>query len=288
MLSYQHSYHAGNFADVQKHAVLVGLMQAMALGPQKFCVMDTHAGRGLYDLAGPEARKIGEFRNGILPFWTAREEKTPLSDYLKIVSAFNDGDDLRRYPGSPAVIRHLMRPMDSLILIERHPAEFTELQNCFKGSKNVQLLKEDGFRHLTGKVPFAERRGLVLVDPSYEIKSEYDDLPRLLHQAWKKWPQGQFMIWYPMLDAGLHLRMLTALRKTNINNVLVSEILLEAPPRENFALTGSGIIIVNPPFGFETVLDELTQFISARLPVKASGDVFWLDNRRIDPETGMV
>ncbi len=288
MLSYQHIYHAGNFADVQKHAVLVKLLQVLAQKPQKFCVMDTHAGRGLYDLNSDEAQKIGEFNSGILPFWEARREPSPLTDYLKIVAAFNSGDDLKIYPGSAKIAQHLMRPADSLLLIERHPGEFAALQESFKDTPAVKIEQKDGFQCLIDRVPPAERRGLVLVDPSYEIKSEYAELPKQLRQAFIKWPQGQFMIWYPILAAEMHTRMLTALRLTDIKDMLVSEIRLEAPPQESFGMYGSGVIIVNPPFGFETTLNEVTQFIAGHLPVKAAGDVFWLNNRQINPETGML
>ena len=288
MLSYQHIYHAGNFADVQKHAILVKLLQMLALKPQKFAFLDTHAGRGLYDLGSPEAQKIGEFNSGILPFWTARSEKSPLADYLKLIAEFNDGDTLKIYPGSAKIAHHLMRPSDRLLLVERHPGEYEELQASFKGATNVTFAKEDGFQYLTNKVPFPERRGLVLVDPSYEIKTEYADLPRQLRKAHLRWPQGQFMIWYPMLGARLHEDMLLALRKTEIKDMLVSEIRLEALPQESFGMYGSGVIIINPPFGFEAALNEVTQFIAAHLPIKATGSVYWLNNQQINPETGML
>jgi 23S rRNA (adenine2030-N6)-methyltransferase len=292
MLSYQHIYHAGNFADVQKHAILVRLLQLLALKPQKFAFLDTHAGRGLYDLGSAEAQKTGEFNSGVLPFWTARTaqspKQNPLADYLKLVAEFNNGDALTIYPGSAKIAHKLMRATDRLLLVERHPGEFEELQKSFAGAANVTLAKEDGFQYLVNKVPFAERRGLVLVDPSYEIKTEYTELPKQLRQALKRWPQGQFMIWYPMLSSGAHEQMLLALRKTEIKDVLVSEIRLEKPPQESFGMYGSGIIIINPPFGFEATLDELTQYIATHLPGKANGDVFWLNNRQINPETGML
>jgi 23S rRNA (adenine2030-N6)-methyltransferase len=288
MLSYQHIYHAGNFADVQKHAVLAGLLEILVLKPQKLCIMDTHAGRGLYDLASEEAQKIGEFRDGILPFWAAREEKSPLSGYLKIIAEFNEGDELKIYPGSAKIAQHFLRSGDSLLLTEKHPGEFAELQGCFNNAPNIKIEQKDGFEYLISKVPFAERRGLVLIDPSYEIKSEYAELPKKLKQAYKKWPQGQFMIWYPMLGAGLHRQMLTALRQTEIKDMLVSEIRLEAPQQESFGMYGSGVIIINPPFGFETTMNQMTQFIAGHLPAKATGNVFWLNNQQINPETGML
>lgn len=287
MLSYQHIYHAGNFADVQKHAVLVALLRLLSQKPQSYSFLDTHAGRGVYDLTSAEAQKVGEFQGGILPFWQKRQEKSPLSVYLDVVAGFNPDGDLKFYPGSAAIAHRLMRATDHLALIERHPGEFAILQGCFKDAKNVKTEQKDGFECLISKVPLPARRGLVLVDPSYEIKTEYTSLPRQLRQAWKKWPQGQFMIWYPMLPAGLHRQLLTALRQTEIKNMLVSEIILEAPPPESFGLTGSGLILINPPFGFEGVLAEINGFVAKNLG-KAESRVFWLDNQPIDPETGLL
>lgn len=288
MLSYQHIYHAGNFADVQKHAVLVKLLQVLAVKPQKFCVMDTHAGRGLYNLAGAESQKLGEFTSGILPFWETRATASPMSEYLKIVEAFNEGDTLRIYPGSAKIAHHLLRATDSLILIERHPGEYAALKDSFKNNKGVIIEQKDGFQCLVDQVPFPDRRGLILVDPSYEIKTEYAELPKQLHRACKKWPQGQFIVWYPILAPGMHRQMLTILRNTGIKDMLVSEINLETPFKESFGMTGSGIIIINPPFGFETDLNTLTQWIARRLPVAATGKVFWLDNQQINPDTGAL
>jgi 23S rRNA (adenine2030-N6)-methyltransferase len=282
MLSYQHIYHAGNFADVQKHAALAALIKTLALKPQPFAFLDTHAGRGIYDLSSEEAQKTGEFNGGVLPFWPLRAEKTPLADYLGIVASFNEGDALMRYPGSAKIAQKLMRPADRLVLIEKHPGEYAELQQAFAEARNVRAEKADGFERLVADVPFAERRGLVLVDPSYEIKTEYAELPKQLNKAFKKWPQGQFMIWYPMLAAGLHRQMLTDLRKSNVKNVLASEITLEA----STGMFGSGVLIINPPFGFENVLTGITSFIAEKLGAK--GAVFWLDNLKIDPEAGLV
>lgn len=281
MLSYQHIYHAGNFADVQKHAVLAALVRQLATKPQPFAVLDTHAGRGLYDLSSDAALKTGEFAKGIAAFWAERGRKTPLADYLALVAGFNEGDTLKNYPGSGKVVQKLLRAGDKLTLIERHPGEFEELKKNFPAG--TTLLHEDGFKYLEEKLPLSERRGLVLVDPSYEIKTEYTDLPQQLKKALKKWPQGQYMIWYPLLPAGGHAQMLTALRKTDIKDMLVSEIRIADQP----GMYGTGVIIINPPVGFEHTLETITQHIAQRLP-ETSGEVFWLNNRPIDPETGLI
>ncbi|MBU6475807.1 MAG: 23S rRNA (adenine(2030)-N(6))-methyltransferase RlmJ, partial [Alphaproteobacteria bacterium] len=200
----------------------------------------------------------------------------------------NPDGALKTYPGSAMIAYRLTRPADRLVLVEKHPGEYAELQKNFAGAKNAETAQADGFQLLADKVPFAERRGLVLADPSYEIKSEYALLPKQLARAFKKWPQGQFMLWYPLLPSAAHQGMLADLRKTDVTNMLVSEIRLDAPPEETFRMHGSGVIVVNPPFGFETALDELTRHITACLPAKAEASVFWLDNRRISPETSRL
>lgn len=288
MLSYQHIYHAGNFADVQKHAVLVKLMQALAQKPQKFCALDTHAGRGVYDLTSAEAQKIGEFHAGIEAFWQRRDAASPIADYLDIVTALNSRDELKLYPGSAKIMHGFMRAMDRLVLIEKHPGEMAELQKTFSHEPSVRLEQKDGFQALVDLVPFAERRGLILIDPSYEMKTDYAELARRLQQAYKKWPQGQYMVWYPILEAGLHRQMLTMLRQSAVKDMLVNEMMLDQTQQESFRLLGTGLVIVNPPFGFEKTLQEVTDYIAAHLPMKAQNNVFWLDNQQINPETGTV
>lgn len=280
MLSYQHIYHAGNFADVQKHALIAALLKLLVQKPLPFHYIDTHAGRGLYDLSAAEAEKTAEFRNGIALF--AEETAPPLAGYLALAR------DLTAYPGSAKIAQALLRPGDRLTLVERHPGEFAELQKNFAGAAHVALLQEDGFAYLTDKLPPPERRGLVLVDPSYEIKSEYDELPRHLQKAVKRWPQGMFMVWYPMLAAGGHKKMLTALRRTDIKDMLVSEIVLDRPVDTAWAgMYGTGVVFINPPAGFEASARAITQAVAARLPT-AAGAVYWLNNRKIDPDTGFV
>lgn len=285
MLSYQHIYHAGNFADVHKHALLVRLLKTLTAKPGALQVLDTHAGRGLYDLGAEEAQRNKEFDVGVSAFMADTDPM--MADYLSIVKKFNPDGELKSYPGTAVIARELMRPSDKLTCIERHPGEFAELQKALGTAPNTQLLQEDGFKAMVEMAPFASRRGLVIIDPSYEIKTEYTELARDLRSAWKKWPQGTFMIWYPMLEAQGHRQLLTALRRTDVKDVLVSELRLHEPPNERFRMYGSGIIIVNPPWPPATA-ETLTQHIASKLPVKAFADVFWLDNKQIDPETALV
>ena len=284
MLSYQHIYHAGNFADIHKHAILVELLKTLKAKNPKFAVLDTHAGRGLYDLGSEEAQKTNEYLNGAQHFW---QNKSLPEGLLKIVEKFNPEGTLKIWPGSSMIAREVLRPSDRLICVELHPGEFEELKKTLGEAQNTELQQQDGFKTLVEMVPLAGRKGLVIIDPSYEIKTEYTFLAKQVRQAWKKWPQGVYMIWYPILEAEGHRQLLTALRKTDVKDVMVSELRLEKSPADNFRMLGAGVAIVNPPWP-QTVLADLTRSIAAAMPVKAVGDVFWLDNQQINPETGLV
>ena len=288
MLSYQHIYHAGNFADVHKHAILAQILKALRAKTAPLAVLDTHAGRGLYDLTSAEAGKNREYQHGIERFWRARDTAPPaLRPYLDVVARYNDGDAVTRYPGSALMARDMLRPSDKLTAIERHPGEYESLRQSLAGRPHTKIVQADGFKELPLSVPFAERRGLVIIDPSYEIKSEYADLPRQLLRAWKAWPQGVYFIWYPIMQAQGHRLMLSEMLKAGIRDVLVSEIRLEKPPETHFRMTGAGVAIVNPPWP-DAVLNDVTQAVARNLAEKTFGDVFWLDNLRIDPETGLI
>ncbi|HRI75967.1 MAG TPA: 23S rRNA (adenine(2030)-N(6))-methyltransferase RlmJ [Alphaproteobacteria bacterium] len=293
MLSYQHIYHAANFADVQKHALLAQVLKSLAVKPAPLCAFDTHAGRGLYALEDTEAQKNREFDNGITALWPQRAEAPPaLRPYLDAVSAFNPDGTLSFYPGSAMLCRQMLRATDRLIATERHPGEFGHLQQAMaKGAAGakprIQTLLGDGLKTLVDNLPAAERRALAVIDPSYEMKTDYTDVPKAILRALKKMPQLCVFLWYPMLGAGGHRLMLTELVKSGVRDALVSEIRLDAPPQEHFRMTGSGILIINPPWP-EAVMNDVTQAVTSRLPAKAFGDVFWLDNCRINPDTGLI
>jgi 23S rRNA (adenine2030-N6)-methyltransferase len=282
MLSYQHIYHAGNFADVQKHAVLGLLLKTLCAKTPRLTVLDTHAGRGIYDLAGAEAQKNGEFENGALPLW---KKKALPPEYAAVVENLNPDGALRFYPGSAAIARALLRPADKLICYERHPGEFRALQKALEGKTNTVLNQGDGFQALVDLSPLPGKKGLVVVDPSYEMKTEYADLARQLALAWKKWRQGIFMIWYPVLPAGQHMTLLNGIYKAGIGDVLVSEIRFDKPPGQSFHMYGTGIAVINPPWPVG-VLDALTQRIAGQLTPAAAGRSYFLENEKIDPETG--
>ena len=284
MLSYQHIYHAANFADVQKHAILIQLLKALKLKNPKLAVLDTHAGRGLYDLSSDEAQKTNEFVHGGGHMFA---DKSLPGGLQEMVEKFNPDGVLKFYPGTAAIARELLRPADRLICTELHPGEFGELQKALGGKPNTEIRRENGFEVLVDLLPLPERKALIIVDPSYEMKTEYELVARQLHAAWKKYPAATYMLWYPILPAQAHRKMLTALRRSHIKDMMISEVRLKNPPAESYRMYGSGIAIINPPWP-EMVLQKLTDDVAERLPLEATGDVFWLDNLEINPETGTV
>ena len=173
MLSYQHIYHAGNFADVQKHAVLTELMNFLKKKGQYLLSVDTHAGRGIYNLSSKEALKIKEFKYGINHFYNNSVEKTPITDYIKLVSNLNNKKTIKLYPGSAKIIERLSSNKDIIVLAEKHPKEILFLKENFKERKNIIILNEDGFETLNNYIPSNTHKTFAIIDPSYEIKDEY-------------------------------------------------------------------------------------------------------------------
>jgi 23S rRNA (adenine2030-N6)-methyltransferase len=206
---------------------------------------------------------------------------------MALVQKYNLQGKLLSYPGSACLARDLLRPADKLVLAELHPGECAELEKSLKGARNTTIFKRDGFTVMDDKMPPPDRRGLVIIDPPYEVKTDYSRVPKQVEKIWKKWRQGVFFIWYPILKGQPHLELLTALRRTDITDILISEIRLNETPKEGFAMYGTGVAIVNPPMT-EPAVAEVTQFIAARLPYKAAGETYWLANKMIEPETGMI
>lgn len=288
MLGYQHIYHAGNFADVHKHGILAHVLATLVKRPQALFVLDTHAGRGLYDLDSAEALKKQEFLGGISAIGAETAATSPLADFIRVLRRHNPDGGFKRYPGSALLAKDLTRPQDRLFFAELHPGEFSILQKNFTGDENIKLLNKSGFECMADMIPPQERRGLVIIDPPYEIKTDYAEAPKAIARAWKKWPQCVFFLWYPLLPAGLHNDMLAALCRAELRDTLVSEIWMD-DMRKNDAhgMYGSGLVIVNPPWP-EASADRLTQHIAAALPTKTTSRVFWLDNARVSPETGLL
>lgn len=245
MLSYLHAFHAGNFADVHKHTALCLLIRHLLGKPAPFCVIETHAGRGLYDLTSAEAEKTGEWRAGIGRLIEADPQSDGLRVYLDTATGGKVGP-LADYPGSPAIAARMLRSDDRLVLMELHPAEHKALRAAFKHDKRGHVHRRDGFEGLPALVPPAERRGLVLIDPSYEVKSDYRTVPRRLGQAIKRWPTGIYAVWYPLLPDARHRQMVADIDGLGSETLHAT---LEGPPAGR-GMTGSGLAVINPPYGF--------------------------------------
>jgi 23S rRNA (adenine2030-N6)-methyltransferase len=277
-MNYQHAFHAGNFADVHKHAVLARILDYLRRKPAAFRVIDTHAGAGCYDLYGEAARRSGEWREGIARLWDRRERLPPLfAPFLDTVAALNPGGDLRRYPGSPLISRALMRPQDRLIACELEPRAAALLQSALRGERRAKVLAIDGWTALGANVPPKERRGLVLIDPPFEQAADFERLPAALAAAHRKWPTGIYMLWYPIKDRAGPDALARRLGRLDVAKMLRCELTL-GQPRPDAGLIGSGLVIVNPPFTLEEELRVLLQaLVEALEPVFAAKPVHRID-----------
>jgi 23S rRNA (adenine2030-N6)-methyltransferase len=256
-MNYRHAFHAGNFADVLKHAVLARILLHLCDKPQAFRVIDTHAGTGLYDLAGAEASRTGEWRDGIgrinaVTLTTAAQ--VLLKPYLDAVAALNPDGTLRRYPGSPLVALSLMRPQDRLIACELEPGAAAALAHNLRADKRAKSIAIDGFLALNAYVPPTERRGVVVIDPPFEERDEFARLARGLEAAHRKWATGVYLAWYPRKDPEGAAAFATRLKRHGLEKVLRVEIELGGDPER---LVGAGLLIVNPPWRLEDELGVL-------------------------------
>jgi len=279
-MNYRHIYHAGNFADVLKHAVLARLVRYMQNKDKAFRVLDTHAGIGLYDLSSEEAQKTGEWREGIgrvLEADLVPQVAELLEPYLTAIRELNPEGDLRLYPGSPKLARMLFRPQDRLSAMELHPDDFQRLHRLFEGDHHARITELDGWLALGAHLPPKEKRGIVLVDPPFEGEGEYERLVDGLAKAWRRFPGGTYCLWYPIKKDAPIKPFHEALQALEIPKMLCAELSVKSD-RGFTGLTGSGLIIVNPPF---TLKDELHALLPALKDMLAqdrfaSQRAFWL------------
>ncbi len=258
-MNYRHAFHAGNFADVVKHAILSRIIVHLLKKDSPFRVIDTHAGAGLYDLTAPEAVRNPEWRGGIGRLLDATVDPSAqplLSDYLGMVRAANPDGQIIRYPGSPAFVRSLLRRADRLIACELEPSAAKALVHYFRGDRRVKAIAIDGWTALSAYIPPKERRGLVLIDPPYEHPDEFSRLAMALQAAFQKWPRGIFFAWYPIKDERDNTAFARALKKCGITNMLRAELTISAASSDG-KLRGGGQLIINPPWTLEQDLEIL-------------------------------
>jgi 23S rRNA (adenine2030-N6)-methyltransferase len=278
VMNYQHAFHAGNFADVHKHVVLARILDYLRGKPAAFRVIDTHAGAGLYDLAGEQASRSGEWRDGIARLLEAAPTKALqdlLAPYLGAVTVLNPGGGLRCYPGSPLLARALMRSQDRLIACELEPRSAAALKAALRGERRAKVIAIDGWTALGAMVPPVERRGLVLIDPSFEDAADFARLPAALATAHRKWPSGIYLLWYPIKDRDAPDALARRLARLAVPKILRSEIMLSRP-RADAGLIGSGLVIVNPPFTLEAELRVLLPGLARIFAPQGAARIDWL------------
>jgi 23S rRNA (adenine2030-N6)-methyltransferase len=281
-MNYRHAFHAGNFADVHKHAVLACILLHLRRKPAAFRVIDTHAGAARYDLRGPEPSRSGEWREGIERVWQAPRQEAAqdlLAPYLGAVAALNPDAKLRVYPGSPLIITGLLRRQDRLIACELEPRAAASLTAALRGDARAKALAIDGWTALGAYLPPEERRGLVLVDPPFEDAADFMRLPAALAAAHRKWPTGIYMLWYPIKERAAPDGLAKRLQRLAIPRMLRCELSL-GPPRADAGLVGSGLIVVNPPFTLEPDLQRLMPGLAGMLSPQAGWRLDWLAQER--------
>jgi 23S rRNA (adenine2030-N6)-methyltransferase len=270
-MNYRHAFHAGNFADVVKHAVLTRLLVHLCGKPAAYRAIDTHAGAGLYDLAGPEAGRSGEWRNGIERLLGARIDGTLralLAPYLDAVIACNPSGRLTAYPGSPALVRAFLRAQDRLVACELEPNAAASLKRNFGKDRRIKVIAIDGWTALNAYVPPKERRGLALIDPPFEDSGDFPRLARGLEVAHHKWANGTYLLWYPIKAREQPDALARRLRRSGIGKILRAEVSV-APLVDPSRLSGCGLIVVNPPWTLE---QELQVMLPELAPILSGAD----------------
>lgn len=252
MLSYQHLYHAGNPADVHKHALLAWVLDYLTQKPKPLSYFETHGGRGLYDLTAPEALKTAEAQAGVTRLAAHFPGTHP---YRRVLADTCARYGATAYPGSPLIAAQMLRDTDPLHIAELHPGEHSQLVQTLQDLR-IKPLHEDGLAMVLARTPPSPRRGTLLIDPSYEVKSDYETLPKVIQDVHRKWNVGVLMLWYPILADARHLPMTRALRQA-IPDITLHEVGF-APVRPGHGMRGSGMAVVNPPFGFDAAAAVVT------------------------------
>jgi len=257
MLSYRHGFHAGNHADVLKHVVLVQLLKHLLRKDKALWVIDTHAGAGAYSLEAGYAARNAEFANGIGRLWTRQDLPAPVRDYVQQVRAANPDGVLRHYPGSPQIALQMLRLQDRLRCFELHSTDSKALQEHFRAAgRRVAVVAGDGFAALKSVLPPPSRRGLVLIDPSYEVAAHYRDVRTAMRDALQRFATGTYAVWYPLLQRREAENLPQELQRLAPGDWLRVSLTIVAPSADGFGMHGSGMFVLNPPWNLEAPLRE--------------------------------
>ncbi|MGP2501830.1 23S rRNA (adenine(2030)-N(6))-methyltransferase RlmJ [Pantoea ananatis] len=270
MLSYRHSFHAGNHADVLKHTVQSLIITALKEKEKPFFYLDTHAGAGRYQLSGEHAERTGEYLEGIGRIWQQPDAPALLQPYFDAIYALNRSGTLRYYPGSPLIARHLLRPEDKIQLTELHSSDFPMLRTEFSKDSRARVEKADGYQQLKSKLPPLSRRGLVLIDPPYEMKSDYQAVVKGIQEGHKRFGTGVYALWYPVVMRQQIKHMLRDLQATGIRNILQIELAVR-PDSDQRGMTASGMIVINPPWKLADQMNTLLPWLHQKLVPAGTG-----------------
>jgi len=267
MLSYRHSFHAGNHADVLKHVTLSLILDAMNSKDKPYVYLDTHSGAGCYSLRSEHAKKTSEFSGGIGKVWQAKNPPQDMASYLSVIQRYNRGNELGYYPGSPLFAKTLMREQDHIVLNEIHPSDAPLLKREFSKDRRAHINQIDGFHLCREKLPPQPRRGVLLMDPSYEMPNEYQQTVEAIKNAQKRWETGTFALWYPVVDRENNDWLERKIKQTVQRPTLLVELAM-ANDSKDYGMTASGMIVINPPWKLFEQLQTILPWLCQTLEVK--------------------
>lgn len=270
MLAYRHLFHAGNFADVFKHAVIVQLAALIGRKQKPFLYLDTHAGCGRYDLSHAWAQKNREFENGIAQIYSRDDQPASLRAYLDAVRQHNPGGDLRFYPGSPLLVWRQLRANDRMALTELNRDDCLRLEKCFRTERRAQVRNMDGYAALKAFLPPKERRALILIDSSFDRANEFRRLAVAIVTAHKRFATGVYAVWYPLMEPQAVRDFEQRIVQAGLRKVLKLELSIH-PGDWQRSLRGSAMLVVNPPYGFEALAAPMLHWLWTALSTDAQG-----------------
>ncbi|MCO6545697.1 MAG: 23S rRNA (adenine(2030)-N(6))-methyltransferase RlmJ [Gilliamella sp.] len=271
MLSYRHSYHAGNHADVLKHIVLTLCIESLKEKEKPFLYLDTHSGAGRYLLKSEHSEKTGEYLSGINLLWQQSNIPELLNTYISVLRRYNPFEEIKYYPGSPLIAKQLLREQDKLNLTELHPTDYPLLKQEFSKDKRTKVLREDGFSQLKSKLPPLSRRGIILIDPSYEIKDDYQKIPAALFKAYKRFATGIYLIWYPVVSRTQTQKMIDNIVNLGIKRISQFELAIK-PDNNQKGMTASGMIVINPPWKLHEKMQTIMPWLKEILDTEKIGN----------------
>lgn len=257
MLSYRHAFHAGNHADVLKHFILCTVLNYFNQKDKPYWVIDTHAGAGMYALQGEFAQKNAEFETGVARLMQAKNLPDSIVDYVNTIKTFNANHSLSLYPGSPKIAEHYLRIGDKLRLFELHPSDYKLLIENFEGKgRQTKIELQNGFNGIKACLPPPTKRAVVLIDPPYEVKEDYQHVVNCIKDSLKRFATGTYLIWYPLLQRPEPETMLNSLLDLGVSDWLNVSLTVQSPSAEGYGMHGSGVFVINPPWTLPQLLKE--------------------------------